>query len=293
MSAEGTILIGTCGYSYEEWKRVFYPTSIQSHEMLSYYQQHFSTVEIDSSFYRIPTKRTTSSWLNTSSPNFRFSAKLPQSVTHDALLDLDECEGFLDEYLQNMDILDINNKMLCYLLQLPPKFSYHKHKKRLEEFLKVWNEKRMDFLDKEGINQKKNQKREQRKIPHFHRQLIAEFRNKSWIREETQEILRKYKVGYCVVIEPVLPDTLIVTHPEIAYIRFHGFGKKIWFDYLFSEKDMEEWALKLKTLRTQVPNILVYFNNHFSGKAVKNANQLHAKLGIKKKPPTMGLERYF
>ena len=273
------IFVGTSGYSYDEWKEFFYPKSIKSDEMLEYYSKKFDTVEINSSFYQIPGQKTVEEWNKKSPKWFRFSAKLPNLVTHKCLLDPEELKQPLDLFLQNMIPLLQTKKILAFLLQLSPKFSYEEHKTRLEFFLPHWNSTIDEMI--ENIPELKNN------TPN----LVVEFRNRDWLKEETYDMLRQYKASFCTVVEPLLPPIIEITF-NMYYMRFHGFGQKIWFDYLFSEKEIEEWKPKILDLLPKVEKVVLYFNNHFSGNAVKNADYMKKILEISDPKKTSGLDRF-
>lgn len=255
------LYIGTSGYSYKEWKDVFYPKSIKLDEMLQYYCTKFDTVEINSSFYKIPSAKTVEDWNKTTPQQFKFCAKIPNLVTHKCMLDPEELKPHFELYLQNMMPLITSNKLTAILLQLPPKFSYEEHLPRLESFLAYWNEKK-DVLRESRMNSKSEEP-----------ELVVEFRNTDWMREESFNLLRKYDASYCTVVEPLLPPTIELTS-KLYYMRFHGFGQKIWFDYLFSNAQLDEWKPKIQDLKGKVEKVIMYFNNHFSGNAVKNADYM-------------------
>jgi uncharacterized protein YecE (DUF72 family) len=276
---ERKIFIGTSGYSYDEWKDVFYPKSIKSDEMFEYYTQKFDTVEINSSFYQIPSAKTVEEWNKKSPKWFRFSAKIPNLVTHKSLLDPEEFKQPLDIFLQNMTPLFQNEKTLALLLQLPPKFNYEDHKARLEYFLSFWNSKIDGLIEQSEILK--------RGVPN----LVVEFRNNDWLKEDTFDMLKNYNASFCTVVEPLLPPIIKITS-TIFYMRFHGFGQKIWFDYLFSEHEIDEWKPKILDLSPKVGKVILYFNNHFSGNAVKNADYMKKILEISNPKNTSGLDRF-
>ncbi len=273
------IFIGTSGYSYDEWKDVFYPKTLKSEEMLEYYCTRFDTVEINSSFYQIPSQKTVEEWNKKSPKWFRYSAKIPNLVTHKCMLDKDELKQPLEVFVNNMIPLMQTNKILAFLLQLPPKFSYEEHKSRLESFLPYWQ----SMFD--GL--KENYPEIKKSIPN----LAVEFRSKDWMREESFNLLRQYHAAYCTVVEPLLPPVVEITS-NIFYMRFHGFGQKIWFDYLFSEKDLDEWKPKIVELKEKMEKVILYFNNHFSGNAVKNADYMKKILEIANPMKPSGLDRF-
>ena len=103
------------------------------------------------------------------------------------------------------------------------------------------------------------------------------------ITEKTFALLREYHATYCIVVEPLLPPRMDITTEELAYIRFHGFGSKPWWNYLFSSEELDLWAKKIQQSIQDHPKIrhVAYFNNHFSGNAIKNARDLLPRVNLK------------
>jgi len=89
----------------------------------------------------------------------------------------------------------------------------------------------------------------------------------------------------------LLPPRMDVTNPSFAYIRFHGYGKEIWFDYLFEEEEIKKWAQPIREVITKAEKIGIYFNNHFSGYAVKNSLMMMKELNLqpRKSPENVSL----
>lgn len=261
------IYIGTSGWFYDEWKGIVYPKNISQKDMFRYYCQFFRTAEINSTFYQIPSLKTVTSWAQNCPPSFKFSAKIPDLVTHKSKMDFDEYINPLSTFISNMMPLINENKILAFLLQLPPKFGENKDSdfKKLDRFILYWNNSiKNKFYSSNMVE-----------TP----ELVIEFRNINWIKEEIFSYLRQNSTNFCSVIEPLLPAQFEITH-NLFYLRFHGFGKKIWFNYNFSEEELDEWTKKinplLEQIRTNQKNndkvkAAIYFNNHFSGYAVKNA----------------------
>ncbi len=246
------ITLGTCGWSYKEWEGPFYEKkSVQS--KLRAYSKIFKTAEIDSTFYRNPSKGTVMGWLKYSPTDFVFTAKLPKTITHDNMLGLKrDCKTDLEVFLDLMRPLQLAGKLACLLIQLPPKYSYNP--KNLEAFFQM--------LD-----------------PTF--RYAVEFRNLSWLVPETStfDVLKKYQVAYTIVDEPLLPPEVHLT-ADFAYFRWHGHGKNIWFDYQYSKEELEPWVPKIKDAALKVKKVYGYFNNHYHGYAPENCLQLLERLGL-------------
>jgi len=243
------IFLGTCGWSYKEWEGPFYNKGEKN--KLRAYSNVFSTAEIDSTFYRYPSKGTVFGWLRYSPSDFAFTAKLPKLITHDKKLgSKGDVQGDLERFLDVMQPLQLGGKLPCLLIQLPP--SYKFDPENLKVFLKM--------------------------LPAQCR-FAAEFRNLSWIREETWQLLNRYRVAYVNVDEPLLPPEVHLT-TDFAYFRWHGRGKKPWFDYRYSNEELEPWIPRIQEASAQVKKTFGYFNNHFHGCAPENCITLIEKLGL-------------
>ena len=251
MSREN-IFLGTCGWSYKEWEGNFYEKR-SGQSKLRAYSRVFRTAEIDSTFYRNPSKGTVMGWLKYSPSDFVFTAKLPKTITHDNMLGLKkEVKAELEEFLDLMRPLQLGGKLACLLIQLPPKYTYSP--KNLEAFFQM--------LD-----------------PTF--RYAVEFRNETWLMPETVtfKLLEQYRVAYTIVDEPLLPPELHLT-TDFAYFRWHGHGKNIWFDYRYSKEELEPWVPKVEEAANKVKKVYGYFNNHYHGYAPENCLQLLERLGL-------------
>jgi uncharacterized protein YecE (DUF72 family) len=248
MSASN-IFLGTCGWSYKEWEGPFYNRGEKN--KLRAFSRVFATAEIDSTFYRYPSKGTVMGWLRYSPSDFVFTAKLPKLITHDKRLGLKgDVQADLERFLDIMQPLQLGGKLGCLLIQLPP--SYKFDPENLEAFFKI--------------------------LPAQNR-FAVEFRNLSWMREETWQLLSKHGVAYVNVDEPLLPPDVHLT-TDFAYFRWHGRGRKIWFDYKYSDGELEPWVPKVLEASGRVRRVFAYFNNHYHGYAPENCLNLLARLGL-------------
>ncbi len=238
-----SLLLGTCGWSYQEWVGRFYPNNKVA--KLPFYAKVFDTVEVDSSFYRMPSKSMVKGWAKATGPFFKFSLKLPKTITHDrALVD---AEDELAKFLDVIKPLEDTGKLGCLLVQLAPSFAYDKADS-LESFLSILPE-------------------------HVH--FAVEFRHDSWDRKEALDLLKKYKVANTITESPIeFLSKLAITTPTHSYVRWHGRGKKIWYDYTYSEQELQEWIPKLKELEEKTDILYAYFNNHYRADAPYNTLQL-------------------
>ncbi len=250
------IYLGTSGWSYDEWVGVLYETSKGS--KLRVYSRVFATAEIDSTFYAYPSRRTVMGWLKHVNPDFLFTAKMPQIITHKKMLDLTKgVEEDVKRFCQLMAPLQQNGKLGCILIQLPPRLDFQLE--QMQKFFEI--------------------------LPPEYR-FAVEFRHLSWLKPETWDLLKRYDIAYVVVDEPLLPPEIHVT-TDFAYFRWHGKGTSLWYDYKYDTKELARWAPKVQETAKKAGRIYGYFNNHFHGYAVENCLQVLEMLG-KVTPPTKG-----
>jgi uncharacterized protein YecE (DUF72 family) len=246
------VVLGTSGWSYKEWEKVFYPDS--KTPKLSYYAGTFPTAEIDSTFYAYPNKGLVTGWARNTPANFQFAAKIPKLITHDKKLDLEQgVELDLEKFTDLLAPLKDAGKLGPQLIQLPPSFSRDEIGK-LETFFEI--------LPKDLT-------------------YSVEFRHLSWLENtrDTYSLLRKYNISQTIVDEPLLPVDLTTTANH-AFIRWHGRGKKVWYNYEYSKDELTPWVDRVKKVSTKVKKVYGYFNNHFHGSAVLNSIEMLMKLGL-------------
>lgn len=229
------IRIGTSGWSYEHWKRLFYPESLPKERWLQFYSSNFNTVEINSTFYRLPFENVVKGWYRKTPDDFVFSVKGTRQVTHRKRLR--KVEEDVERFMRRIEFL--GEKLKIVLWQFPPS---------LKKDLKLLN----DFLDILPGNFK----------------YAVEFRHKSWFCDDVFEILKEKKVATCIVDSSRIKSPWIVTS-DFAYIRLHGPGKLYSSEY--GPERLREIAKKIFELNVDT---FVYFNNDFEGYAIKDANLL-------------------
>jgi uncharacterized protein YecE (DUF72 family) len=235
-----SLLLGTCGWSYQEWVGLFYPNNRVA--KLPFYAKVFGTVEVDSSFYRMPTKSMVKGWARATGPFFKFSLKVPKTITHDR--GLRDSEDELQKFLDAVQPLQDAGKLGCLLVQLAPSFSYDEIGS-LESFLELLPE---------------------------HAHFAVEFRHESWDRKETWALLKKHNVANTITESPIeFLSKVVMTATTHAYVRWHGRGKSIWYDYTYSKEELEPWTAKLQEIESEVPTVYAYFNNHYNAGAPRNA----------------------
>jgi len=249
------ILIGTSGWDYPEWAGRVYPPHGAS-DRLRYYAGLFPIVEVNSTFYRLPAPSVAASWAQRTPSRFRFAAKFPRSITHD--LRLVGADAELARFLEVLAPLRAAGKFVAALLQLPPSLPFDPATVRA-------------FYASLP-----------RDLP-----VAVEFRERSWLVPASYDLLREFGFAHVVIDGPHLPSVLEVTGP-FAYLRWHGRGDPLWYDYTYSAAELAEWVPRVRALAETVPHVYGFFNNHFRGDAATNGRSLSEALGL---PPPGGRSR--
>jgi len=243
--SKGTINIGTSGFSYKDWLGNFYPQFCPEADFLQFYTSKFKTVEIDSTYYRIPSEKTIKRWCKVSPDNFIFSAKFPKFVTHEG--EIAQRIEYADLFIKNMSLLE--NKLGPLLLQFPYSFKP--------------NSKSILF---ELLNNLPNKGR-----------FALELRNKKWLDEsDLFELLKSKNIAFCLIDHPWMPKLKIST-ADFAYFRFLGDRKKIEHDFSFTRiergKELEFWEKVMAELAAEGKDCFGYFNNHYTGHSPTTAER--------------------
>lgn len=259
-----SVLIGCSGWSYSEsvvkggWMKIFYPNTRT--KKLQFYSQFFNTVEMDSTFYekfyKYMTKETFNSISTASPPNFQFSLKIPESITHEKSLDVNRgAINTLEEFLEKISPLKTVNKLGALIIQLPPSFTVREFK-NIEEFL--------DRLPR-GYD------------------FAVEFRHPSWNTEGPWELLKHYNIAAVMTDSPpgdklqFLSEVIVTANH--SFIRWHGRNAKHRYNYLYSIQELTPWVDKVKKISLETPVVRGYFNNHYGAKAIVNSLKFRELLG--------------
>jgi uncharacterized protein YecE (DUF72 family) len=252
--SEIDVKIGTSGFSYDDWRGTFYPQEISTAKMLEFYSQHFQTVEINVTYYTIPGVQTFSRLAEKTPVYFEFIVKTHQETTHRRK----ENELALKKLLASIQPLIEMNKFRGFLAQFPYSF------KNTEESRKYLAETKKHIGD---------------------HTLFVEFRNYTWLNSQIPEFLQENNIDYVNVDQPklkgLLPPQDIVSN-EIGYIRFHGRNGKDWwegkgsdrYNYEYTQEELKEWLINISNILRKTYKAYIFFNNHPTGKAVKNAQQM-------------------
>ncbi|OGO31029.1 MAG: hypothetical protein A2Z29_08135 [Chloroflexi bacterium RBG_16_56_11] len=227
--------VGTSGWHYDDWRGRFYPEKLPRSQWLEYYARTFMTLELNSTFYRLPTESALKNWYASSPPGFVFAIKVSRFITH--IKRLKDCDEAIGNFMSRAALLHDKQGPLLY--QLPP--GLRRDDETLVAFLK--------------------------KLPLALKHAF-EFRHPSWFDDRIFDILAQYKAGFCVFDMPRLTSPLKAT-ADFAYIRFHGHDGLYSGDYTDSE--LTDWAGKIKALTKGLESVYIYFNNDIGGFALKNA----------------------
>jgi uncharacterized protein YecE (DUF72 family) len=251
----GTLLLGTSGWDYPEWVGKVYPARGAS-DRLRYYASLFPVVEVNSTFYRLPAPSVAASWARRTPARFRFAAKFPKTITHE--LRLEGTEEELARFLAVLAPLRDAGKFVAALLQLPPSLPFEPAKARAF----------YASLPKD--------------LP-----VAVEFRERSWLVPASYALLREFGLANVIVDGPHLPIAPEVT-ASFAYVRWHGHGTRVWYDYTYSAAELAAWVPRIHRLEEEVEAVYGFFNNHFRGDAAVNCRTLAEELGV---PPPPSLAR--
>lgn len=273
------VRVGPAGWSYDDWKGIVYPEDANSKfDQLAYLANFFDTIEINSSFYRPPTPKTTNSWVRrvAHNPNFKFTAKLYQRFTHERgkATEYDE-----RAYRHGIDPLAQAGKLGAILLQFPWSF------KNTDE----GREQLSELLDR---------------FKDYPR--VVELRHASWNTPDVYESLEQGDVGFCNIDQPLFARSIKPSAratSTIGYVRLHGRNYENWFsetaspaeryDYLYSLDELEPWVENVKKVANNANETYVVTNNHFRGKGIVNALEIKSQLaGEKVAGPSSLLKEY-
>ncbi|HYG38108.1 MAG TPA: DUF72 domain-containing protein [Cytophagales bacterium] len=244
MAGKGKIHIGTSGWHYMHWIGKFYPDEMKPKDFKEHYQKYFKTVEINNSFYHLPSFETFSNWRVSTPDDFVFSVKASRFITH--MKKLKDPQNTFANFIQNVDGLE--EKLGPILFQLPPKWQFNEE--RFRDFLET--------LPKKGYR------------------FTFEFRNDTWYNETVYELLKKHNMAFCIYELEHHQSPQIVTS-DFVYVRLHGPEKKYSGNY--SNQTLEHWAEKCKTWQEDNKDVYIYFDNDQLGYAAFNALTLIEKVG--------------
>jgi uncharacterized protein YecE (DUF72 family) len=260
------IRIGSCAWSFQDWRGVFYPPDRPESRWLEFYANYFPAVEVDSTFHAAPAEDTLRRWVEMTPAGFRFTCKLPSRITH--VCRLHECPDELTSFLRAIESL--GPKLQVVLIQLPPSFTPRNGKLALRKFLP--------------------------QLPRDFRFAI-EFRNPSWHRPQFIRLLEKHHICWVWADTTPLnernlaPFEFLPCTTDFLYLRLlgdygtkydvdgghvHRYEKLLWK----REHALENWSLKIERHFPNVRNVWAFASNHFEGFAPETCQRLAQRLGF-------------
>jgi uncharacterized protein YecE (DUF72 family) len=249
----GSVHLGTQGWNYDAWVGPFYPPRTRATEFLTVYARAFDTVEVDSTFYAVPSARTVRGWGERTPANFRFALKMPQEITHERRLRgcADAAREFLDR------ARELGPKLAVVLLQFGPDFA-PAELPALAEFLPS--------------------------LPQDIR-FAVEFRHRGWIYDGVLALLGEHGVSLALTDGKWIPRKQVLAladrpTADLIYVRWLGSREIVDFSRVQMDRtrDLEAWAEVIARLERDGRTIYGYFNNHFSGHSPASARDLQRLL---------------
>jgi uncharacterized protein YecE (DUF72 family) len=236
------IYIGTSGWNYEHWKEIFYPPDCPKSKWLEFYAQHYGTVELNASFYRLPKPQTFDNWRTRTPDNFLWTVKANKYITH--IKRIQDIEEPLGRFFGSVELL--KEKLGPILFQLPPSLSFSEEV--LSRFCRQLKENYLYAL---------------------------EVRHASWAQKKAIDILRDHNIALCISDTAGRYPYIEENTATFNYIRLHGSEKLYVSEY--TEEELNECARKI---RNWSKDAYLYFDNDYGGYAIKNAKRLKEILGL-------------
>lgn len=234
--------IGTSGWVYAHWRGVFYPTGLSQSRWYDHYAKHFDTVEVNYSFYRLPSEEAFDHWREQAPVGFVYALKANRYLTH--VKRLKEAAEPLERFLSRAQRL--GDRLGPILWQLPPR--WRANPARLEAF-----------------------------AAHLPNDLchVFEFRDPRWFVQSVREVLERFGLTFCIFDMPNLPCPAWVTS-DVVYLRFHG--SEVVYGGQYGWENLQPWAERIRHWIAEGHTVYAYFNNDASGYAVEDARALRGLL---------------
>jgi uncharacterized protein YecE (DUF72 family) len=235
--------IGCSGWNYAHWRERVYPKGLPPGRWLEYYATLFDTVEVNTTFYRLPTRSAVAGWVERTPKSFLFTVKASRYLTH--IKRLTDMESGVARFYERIEPLVQSGKLGPVLWQLPATF-------------------------------RRNDERLASALEHLpHGRHCFEFRHESWFEDDVYALLRQRGVALVIGDNPTRPFQTHELTADWTFIRFH-YGHR-GRNGNYSERELEEWRRRIAAWRARV-DVYAYFNNDWEGYAVKNAVWLRSRL---------------
>lgn len=260
-------IIGTCAWSKEDWRGIFYPEHLGQSHWLEFYSRYFRTVEVDSTFYRVPSAHALEHWLESTPADFTFSCKMPRRITHE--LNLRDCDEALGFFLDRIALLQ--PKLGPILIQLPAHFAPKNDELALKSFLM--------------------------KLPRRDFRFAVEFRHKGWHHPHLIHFFQKFGISWVWNDLSPLAETdrapfeFVPETANFLYVRLmgdlatryskggeplHRYNSLLWP----RTEALENWAAKISKHLTGEMRAFFYVSNHFEGCAPLTCQRIAAQFGM-------------
>jgi len=237
--------IGCSGWNYAHWRERVYPPGLPPSRWLEHYATLFDTVEVNATFYRLPTQKAVAGWVEGTPPGFLLTVKASRYLTH--VKRLTDLGSGLERFYERIEPLVRSPKLGPVLWQLPPNF--RRDDDRLRAALAALPPGRHAF----------------------------EFRHESWFADEVYDLLRADDVALVIGHNPSRPFQTFELTADWTFVRFHYGARGRRGNY--SDRELDEWAGRLQTWREH-GDVYAYFNNDWEGYAVRNGVGLRERLGV-------------
>ncbi len=247
--------IGTSGWNYGEWRGIFFPQRLPSKQWLSFYATRFDSVEVNYTFYRLPSKGACAAWYDQTPENFQFVLKASRYITHiKRLRDARESwQGFLER------VAVLKEKLGPILLQFPANFrASEANLDSLDEFL--------GYASRDGS-----------------RRLALEFRDRSCFESKMIRLLRRHRAALVISHSSRYPLPEVRPTSDFMYFRFHG--PQEMFTSSYSAAALRNWAITMKRFLGRRRDVYAYFNNDAGGYAPRDAQALLQQLQSRAREP--------
>ena len=256
--------IGCSGFTYRDWRGTFYPSNLDNSSYLSYYEKFFSVLEVNYTFYSMPHRYTSESFIN-KTKKLRFSIKANRVFTHDRSFS----EKELERFLEGIKPITESDRFIALLFQFPQSFHYS------EEALEYLESLALAFS---GYNR------------------VIEFRHRSFSKKELFSFIENLGFSLVNTDAPKLKGVMVGPWESVGtinYIRLHGRNFQKWhggeesyerYDYLYSEQELRELKEKIERIHLG-KETFIFFNNHYRGKGVLNALKMKSLFGEEVKVP--------
>ena len=240
--------IGTSGWNYRDWRGSFYPENLPTKRWLSFYATRFDSVEINYTFYRLPSRDACAAWYEQTPDQVRFVVKASRYITH--IKRLRDVQKSWDDFLERVDALKL--KLGPILLQFPANFrASEANLESVEEFL-------------EYASRDKS------------RRLALEFRDRSCFDPKMLRILHRHRAALVISHSTRYPLPEISPTSDFMYFRFHG--PKEMFSSGYSGAELRHWARAINSALGRRRDVYAYFNNDAGGHAPRDAQALLQQL---------------